>query len=866
MCDLAQGCKHQVLTGTNCNDGIACTAEDLCANGTCVGMPNAATCSDGNQCTTDVCDLKLGCTSTFSANAACDDGNACSTGELCTQEGCGGGTYNKCDDGIDCTVDSCDSATGGCSHIATDSLCDDGIACTHDACTDGACANAIDSVLCDDGNQCTSETCVAAVGCKYNNLVDGSECTDGSNCTLGDACSGGNCVYEALMNCEDENVCTNDFCDPAAACVHMGNNLPCDDANGCTYNDGCYGPGFCGGVLAAFDMVYAATPTEMAYAITTTDEGGLAVVGSSDATPSNILEVLFMETDANGNTTKKLLYGYNYEERGNAITVAPGGYAVAGFLAAAPTPSDAYVVYIAEDPTQTWKKMYGGAGSDTANGILAVDDGFVVAGTRTSATNVQYCWVFRLDHAGNVMWEQILDQQGPSACNGLTTAANGDIVVVGTSQYGTLTGKPPTPSAGPPPITSYAFIAQLSPQTGEIAWEQVYSGMTFIGGAGKLVVQPQAQGVAIARAADGGFWVLGSLSQSNIAAKGGLLRVDAFGGVKWSQILNSETNNSFGRALAALPDGVAVLADWSENPYLAGTYFPAVYRFDETGSQTFVYARTSYTQATGRGIAISGKRLVVTGFQYDAGTGADPFIFAIDGYGHGTCEAVGVCIDQTLTSCADSSLCTIDGCDTNAGCTNTNKSCDDGNACTNDSCDAITGGCVHTANTDPCASQMACMVGQCSAGQCMQSPKVCTDDNNPCTNPGCDPMSGMCNAPSMTPMPCDDGDPCTSASSCMGASCMAMPGPSVCPVGHACASNNACLTGYCQNGLCANAPPTCMDGAKNGGESDVDCGGGTCPACPAGKQCFLNGDCQALPGMICIITDITMPGVCSIMN
>lgn len=93
-----------------------------------------------------------------------------------------------------------------------------------------------------------------------------------------------------------------------------------------------------------------------------------------------------------------------------------------------------------------------------------------------------------------------------------------------------------------------------------------------------------------------------------------------------------------------------------------------------------------------------------------------------------------------------------------------------------------------------------------------------------------------------------------------------MPGPSVCPVGHACASNNACLTGYCQNGLCANAPPTCMDGAKNGGESDVDCGGGTCPACPAGKQCFLNGDCQALPGMICIITDITMPGVCSIMN
>ena len=44
------------------------------------------------------------------------------------------------------------------------------------------------------------------------------------------------------------------------------------------------------------------------------------------------------------------------------------------------------------------------------------------------------------------------------------------------------------------------------------------------------------------------------------------------------------------------------------------------------------------------------------------------------------------------------------------------------------------------------------------------------------------------------------------------------------------------------------APPpppaaTCRDGLKNGGESDVDCGGPTCPACANGKTCTQNTDC-----------------------
>jgi hypothetical protein len=41
----------------------------------------------------------------------------------------------------------------------------------------------------------------------------------------------------------------------------------------------------------------------------------------------------------------------------------------------------------------------------------------------------------------------------------------------------------------------------------------------------------------------------------------------------------------------------------------------------------------------------------------------------------------------------------------------------------------------------------------------------------------------------------------------------------------------------------ATAVPTCSDGIKNGAETDVDCGGGTCPDCGLGKTCGAGSDC-----------------------
>src|SRR5262245_30422229 len=71
-------------------------------------------------------------------------------------------------------------------------------------------------------------------------------------------------------------------------------------------------------------------------------------------------------------------------------------------------------------------------------------------------------------------------------------------------------------------------------------------------------------------------------------------------------------------------------------------------------------------------------------------------------------------------------------------------------------------------------------------------------------------------------------------------------GPSCtrCTVGRHCSIAADCATSMCINGTCSgNNNGTCTDGIRNGGESDVDCGGGVCGACSTGKACGVPADC-----------------------
>ena len=236
VCDAQTGeCGFEPSgNGMPCTDEDACSIGDVCTDGVCLpGQP--ANCNDGNACTADACEAEQGCTH-GAKEGPCEDGDSCTVGDFCLAGECQSGETMGCDDNNLCTDDSCQPGVG-CVFEANAAQCSDGNECTTgDQCVDGACAftGAMD---CDDENPCTTESCEPALGCKYS-MLD-TPCDDGDDCTIGDTCQSGQCKPGVLMNCNDSNPCTDDSCQEGVGCSHVANSDPCSDNNECTSSDHC---------------------------------------------------------------------------------------------------------------------------------------------------------------------------------------------------------------------------------------------------------------------------------------------------------------------------------------------------------------------------------------------------------------------------------------------------------------------------------------------------------------------------------------------------------------------------------------------------------------------------------------------------
>lgn len=171
-----------------CDDGSLCTQGDSCQSGTC-GAP--VTCDDGNVCTTDTCNSAFGCVFTTNT-AACDDGNACTTGDQCSGGVCMPGGPTDCNDGNVCTDDSCVAPTG-CVNTANTLSCNDGNVCTGvladgtDSCSAGVCTSG-PPISCDDGSNCTIDSCSNPGGCMHAWACGSGVCV-ANNCCMPQTCA-----------------------------------------------------------------------------------------------------------------------------------------------------------------------------------------------------------------------------------------------------------------------------------------------------------------------------------------------------------------------------------------------------------------------------------------------------------------------------------------------------------------------------------------------------------------------------------------------------------------------------------------------------------------------------------------------------
>ena len=195
----------------------------------------------------------------------------------------------------------------------------------------------------------------------------------------------------------------------------------------------------------------------------------------------------------------------------------------------------------------------------------------------------------------------------------------------------------------------------------------------------------------------------------------------------------------------------------------------------------------------------------------------------------GKCAGVRSCAASGLTTCAapalDVEVC--DGKDNDCDGLTDENTCDAGGACNVGTCDPLAGCQYSKLNNVPCdADKNACTDNdQCKQGVCVPGPgKVC-DDGNPCTSDSCDPASG-CTKTVDDGKLCDaDGNACTAADHCVGATCT--PGKVV-----VCDNTNPCSKASCDviSGKCVGK--AVQDG--------VPCDDGT--ACTQSDHCQV-GEC-----------------------
>jgi len=178
--------------------------------------------------------LQSGCTE----DSVCADPNRCNGIRKCnldtntcySEEG----SLPDCNDGNLCTIDTCKSdnydgtnLSSMCVH--TPKPCEDGNKCNGEYVCDaatGSCVIDVAPVDCDDGMACTIDTCNTSTGQCHHNL---RTCNDGNDCTLNDRCDNSTgCVFQNAepnccgnAQCEDgeEDTCALDCSDEISTSV-----------------------------------------------------------------------------------------------------------------------------------------------------------------------------------------------------------------------------------------------------------------------------------------------------------------------------------------------------------------------------------------------------------------------------------------------------------------------------------------------------------------------------------------------------------------------------------------------------------------------------------------------------------------------
>ena len=768
---------------------------------------------------------------------------------------------------------------------------------------------------CDDGNDCTADSCAGEAGCAYENQSEG-ECVDNDACTIGDHCEAGQCVGLPIA-CDDGNECTDGLCDGVGGCQAVFNHVDCDDGNPCTVADSC-NQGDCTGFPVQCDCVtdddcknlddddacngtlhcdtsqvpYVCAVDEPTVVVCPAPQDGTSIcvnVGCDPATgecsslPDNdgyacddgdpcsigdkcqggecLAGVPATCDDANVCTTDVCIPGDGCLHMDNTSVCNDGDVCTANDVCAEGlcvpgTPLDCADSNLCTDdfcdPAVGCVHSSAEGGCDDGNACTADDycaNGICLPGvgvkcdddnpcTHDSCSIVTGCSY--MVHAG------VCDDGDP--CTLGDSCVNG--LCVPGLQLNCEDNNPCTADA----CTGAGQCEHISLAGACDDGNACTEGEQCLGGAciGGLALQCDDANVCTTDSCDPAGGCVHSLNTAPCSDGDPCTFNDSCAaGICFP---GPELDCNDGNPCTS---DTCTQAGTCAHPSIEGNCTDGnACTFDEycqngqcTGGQPQVCDDGNIC-TTDSCDPVAGCKHVLNTAPCDDGD-----VCTLNDHCH-----LGTCISAGELSCQDSNPCTDDTCHAvtgcvfspNAqpcndgnGCTENDKcsggtctggdtpDCDDGNQCTDDVCVAAVD-CVHFDNNDPCNDQNACTANEvCFAGACGGGGPILCEDNDPCTDNECDPGSG-CVYP-INSGPCNDGNACTAGDKCSDGECLSG-GPIDCD------DSDPCTVDQCEpEGGCFHDPA----------EEETGCGDGMwC----IGGECVTILDCPAAEGHSKIFT------------
>lgn len=160
-----------------------------------------------------------------------------------------------------------------------------------------------------------------------------------------------------------------------------------------------------------FEKTFGSNMGSEALKVLETSDGGLLLVGQTNANTSGLADFHMVKTDAQGEEIWSLTHGgFNNDIPNDAVELPDGGFAIVGFTGSfTQNPSrDIYLIKVDADGNLIWTKSIGGPQTDEGTGILLMPDGgFVLSAlTESYGAGGRDAWLIRTDSIGDTLWTQ----------------------------------------------------------------------------------------------------------------------------------------------------------------------------------------------------------------------------------------------------------------------------------------------------------------------------------------------------------------------------------------------------------------------------------------------------------------------------